>query len=330
MTRRALIAGGAALAGGATWAALSRERPADDVGAGPPLYRRARFGAYAHNAPYPDLGPFFGLERIVGAHLPIMSWFHDLDVPWLDVPAERAGQTGHDLCIALQPTTNGRPIPFAEILAGRWDRALVDIFQGAARYPGTVSFRPFWEMNLDVATYSLNYPGADRQVADVDEWIRTWRHLVGLQRRVGGSAVRWMFCANGSDVGDTRMEAYWPGREWVDEVALDTYNGIWSGWTSFDDLVRPMYRRLVALAPGLPVAIGEVGCREATAPDEPSKADWIRAMFLSTEFPALQNVLFFHARTTSDYRLDSSASALAAFGEFLLPAGGPPEHPAPG
>ena len=60
ISRRALIAGGAAaLAGGAAWAVLSRDEPAAD---GPlPLYQRARFGAYADNAPYPDLGPFFGL-----------------------------------------------------------------------------------------------------------------------------------------------------------------------------------------------------------------------------------------------------------------------------
>jgi beta-mannanase len=189
---------------------------------------------------------------------------------------------------------------------------MVDLFRGAGRYPGTVSFRPFWEMNLDVAAYSLNYAGPDRQVRDVDEWINTWRYLVDLQRRIGGPRVRWMFCANGSDVGDVPMEAYWPGRDYVDTVALDTYNGIWSGWTSFDGLVRPMYDRLVALAPGLPVAIGEVGSREATGPGEPGKADWVREMFRSTEFPALDQVLFFSARTTSDYRLDSSGEALAA------------------
>lgn len=311
------------LAGGAAWLALSPEPTPD----GPaPLYRRARFGAYADNAPYPDLGPFFGLEKIVGAHLPIMSWFQDLDVPWLNVPAERAAQTGHDLCIALQPAAHGRPIPFAEILAGQWDRALANLFGGAGRYPGAVSFRPFWEMNLNVATYSLNYPGPDRQVTDVDEWIRTWRYLVDFQRRIGGARVRWMFCANGSDVGDTPMEAYWPGRAHVDEVALDTYNGIWSPWSSFDDLVRPMYDRLVALAPGLPVAIGEVGSRESTEPDGPSKADWVRDLFTSTEFPALSQVLFFNAQTTSNYRLDSSADALAAHREFLVQAAGPPEH----
>jgi mannan endo-1,4-beta-mannosidase len=319
-SRRALMVGaiGAAVGGTAWWGL----RGMDELD---PLYRRVRFGAYADNAPYPNLDAFSDLERTVGAHLPTMSWFQDLAVPWLRIEADQAGETGHDLCIALEPADDGRPIPFAEILAGRWDAHLDGFFAAAATYPGRVSLRPFWEMNTPVPTYSVTSDRPTGQVRDVEQFRSTWRYLVDRQRQVGGSTVQWMFCVNGTDVGGVAMEEYWPGASHVDVLGLDTYNDVWTPWTPFDDKVAPMYERLVALAPGRPVVIGETGCREGHG-DEPGKASWVREMFLSREFPQLTEVLFFHADRRSDYRLTSSPAALAAYQEFLPLAGGPPDH----
>lgn len=302
---------GTAAAAGAAWWGLKEINELD------PLYRRIRFGAFADNAPYPDLEAFYDLERKVGAQFSTISIFQDLGVPWMTETADQAARTGHDLCIALEPAANGAPIPFAQILAGGWDSLLDRFFAAAAAYPRRVSLRPFWEMNTPTPTYSvLNY-ATSGQVRDVEEFGDTWRYLVDRQRRVGGDNVRWLFCANGNDVGGIAMEEYWPGGTYVDELGLDTYNDTWTPWTDFDDKVTPMYERLVALAPDRPVIIGETGSREPENPDEPDKGSWVRDLFLSTEFPALTEVLFFHAVRRSDYRLDSSPQSLAAHREFM-------------
>ena len=259
----------------------------------------------------------YGVESIVGANLRRMSWFLDMGAGWQGPQAAEAARTGHDLMIAWQPSAAGHPIPFSEILSGQRDAALASFFAKAAAYPRTVILRPFWEMNANAATYSLNYRGPDRQVQNAAEWIKTWRYLVTLQRRVGGARIRWFFCANGSDVGPVTMEQYYPGTSWVHEIGFDTYNDDWAPWTDFDDKVLPMYRRLTAIDSRSPVTIGEIGCKESGAPPGQSKATWSRKMFLSTRFSRLTNVCFFNADKEEDWRLYSSGSALDVYRQYL-------------
>lgn len=287
-----------------------------------PLYLRCLFGAYADNAPYPDVYPHYGLESLLRAHLRQMSWFQDMGADWLDQQSQDAAQSGHDLMIAWDPVSGNQRIKFGEILAGQWDNHVTAFFRKAANYPGVVTLRPFWEMNSSGSPYSVDYSGGERQVESTEHFIATWRHLVKLQRAVGGTRIRWMFCANGSDTGAVPVEAYWPGAEYVDDVGFDTYNDERRSWTSFDDLVAPMYSRLEKLAPGLSVHLGEIGCKEAGAPAGHSKGLWVREMFQTRSFPRLASVSFFNADKGVDYRLDSSADSLAVHRWFLQRAPG--------
>lgn len=207
LSRRSLLLAGVGLAGTTPAAALARLT--DSYAApGPPLYTRCSFGAYADNAPYPDLRPFNDLEALIPARLSRMSWFQGFGSPWLAEQAAAAAASGHDLLIAWQPVADGSPIRFRDLLAGHFDDRLRQFFTGAAQYPHRVILRPFWEMNASAARYSLNHQGHDRQVSDVQEFRDTWRYLVALQRSIGGPQVRWFFCANGEDVGSLRSN--WP------------------------------------------------------------------------------------------------------------------------
>ncbi len=287
-----------------------------------PLFRRCSFGAYTANAPYPTVAPHYALEATVKARLGRMSWFQDMAVPWMERPGAQAAASGHDVMIAWQPRDAGRPIGFREILAGRWDARLATFFRRAAAHPGSVILRPFWEMNSNGGTYSMNYSGPDRQVHSCQQFIATWRHLVRLQRSVGGARVKWFFCANGSDVGRYPMEAYYPGSAFVDELGFDTYIDNWAPWTSFEHKIAPMYTRLSRLDARLPMTIGELGCKESGAPARQSKASWSEEMFLCTKFPQLHHVSFFNARQELDWRLNSSHATLAVYRHYLPKARG--------
>jgi len=328
LTRRRLILGAAALTAAAVLPSPTVpgriEPPPAAEAAVLPLYQRCRFGAYADNAPYPHVWPHYGLESIVGAHLGRMSWFQDMGVPWLDQQAAEAAHSNHDIMIAWQPSAAGRPIRFSDILAGHWDTYLTDFFQHAANYPGTVILRPFWEMNASAGAYSLNYTGPDRQVDSTTQFIATWQYLVKAQRAVGGTQIKWFFCANGTDTGPNRAEQYWPGTEFVDEIGFDTYNDDRGPWSSFEDRVTPMYGRLTQLAPHLPMTIGEIGCTETGAPVGESKSSWTEQMFLSELFPQIRHISFFnaHADGNPDWRLNSSTASLATHQRFLRRAPG--------
>lgn len=280
-----------------------------------PLYKRAHFGAYADNEPWTGTS-HADLETLVGAQLKRESWFMDFGAGWQSTPANAAAATGHDIMIAWQPASGGTPIPFSDILAGTWDSALTSWFTSAKNYAGTVIFRPFWEMNANAAAYSMAYTGADKQVTSTAQFISTWRYIVNLQRSVGGTNIRWFFCANGSDVGAYPVESYYPGDAYVDEVGFDTYNETtYASWTSFDDKLAPMYARVTALNSVAPVTIGELGSIESVSGE--TKATWSTNMFLSLQFPRLRTVCFFNAIRGIDWRLNSSSGSLSVYQQYL-------------
>lgn len=314
VSRRRLLT---AAAGTAAVAASGVLLPATAEAASPPLYTRCSFGAHADNEPYPDVYPHFGLESITTARLPRMSWFQDMGAPWPTNQAADAARTHHALCIAWTPSAYGTQVSFDRILSGEFDSLLRKFFSNAAKHPRSVTIRPFWEMNCSASSASVDYRNGPRLVTSVNQFKDTWRHLVGLQRQVGATNVKWFFCVNGSDVGTHRMEEYWPGAEYVDEVGLDTYNDDWSPWADFDVKVAPMYTRLAALDPYLPISIGEIGCKDYGAPPGQSKASWSEKMFLSSQFPRLRHVDFYNRNQGIDWRLQSSGSSLAVYRKYL-------------
>ncbi|MDP9407434.1 MAG: hypothetical protein M3P95_06100 [Actinomycetota bacterium] len=314
MTRRQILASGTAGAAALVVGGLLRSGVDDRNAAAVPLVDRAVFGAYADNEPWPDVQAHYDLEGAVGGRLPVMSWFQDWGPGWLERQAADAAASGHSLVIAWEPSRDGRPIPFPDILNGRYDDYVRGFFAGAAAHPRPVVVRPFWEMNGNWAAYSVASP--NRAVTSVDEWKATWQHVVRLQREVAAN-TQMMFCANGSDVGGVPVEAYWPGVEWVDRLGLDTYNGQHGPWRDPAALIAPMYRRLTALHPRAPVALAEIGCREARHGEGQSKADWLRQLFTERGFSRVDSVLWFHSDKEEDWRLTSSQQALHVSQQYL-------------
>jgi glycosyl hydrolase family 26 len=289
--------------------------------AGPlPLVRRATFGAYADNEPWPDVQAHYRLEEQLGTRLPIMSWFQDWGPGWLHEQAAAAAATGHALLVAWDPSRDSHPIPFADIAAGHYDDYIRDFFVAAHRYPRKVVVRPFWEMNGNWGSYSVATAPDRRAATSVAEWRNVWKRLVNLRNDSGADSVELMFCANGTDIGGIPAEAYWPGATYVDRVGIDIYNGPPGPWRTPEQLIEPMYHRLTNLHPTAPVAIAELGCHEA-APGAPhSKTQWLHQLFSTRQFPRLTSITFFHARRDQDWRIDSSNAGLRTCREYLRSA----------
>lgn len=314
LSRRTVLGGAL---GAAALTITESLRPPNAEAANAPLYTRCSFGAHADDEPYPNPGAHYGLQSITGAKIPRMSWFQDMGAPWMNAQTADSARSNHALCIAWSPQAFGGAVPFGNIVRGDLDDLLSRYFEKAAQYPRPVTIRPFWEMNCSASSSSVDYQNGPTLVQSVPQFHDAWRHLVALQRRVGGSQVKWYFCVNGSDVGAHAMEEYWPGSDVVDEMGFDTYNDHWSPWADFDVKVAPMYERLAALDAQKPITIGEIACREDGAPPGESKASWSEKMFTSTQFPRLKHVDFFNKADGVDWRIQSSWSSLAVYQKYL-------------
>ena len=272
----------------------------------------SRFGANAGTEPFPNDDGHFALEQLLGAKLPTMLWYQYWDTGWLSGPATSARDTGHNILLTWQPELGSlpTPIPFDEILAGKYDDYANTMFQAIAASGVEVAMRPMHEMNGNFYPWSVNAPNS--AVTSTDQWIQVWRKLVSMQRAFGGS-VRWVWCPNFQDSGGDSpvAEDYWPGGDVVDVLGIDVYNGIEDiPWQTPSQLTSPMLGRVRSLAPTLPVWLCEVGCREAQPSEAPNtKAQWLAKLGTYAVQANLPNVVFFDH---DQWNLDTSPASLAA------------------
>jgi beta-mannanase len=287
------------------------------------------FGIYDPECPS-FLSPYQAWEDYLGAPISIISWYQAwgsryakcrpeviqaIDdqnrIPLITWEPWKLPETPQ---LALNPA--GQPdFAMARILEGVYDDYIKEWAGQLATCGRTVWLRPLHEMNGNWypwgGTVNGNNPGIFRQV---------WYHLHNLFKAEGADNVIWIWCPYACSVPDIEinsLENYFPGPDYVDWLALDGYNWgtsqSWSRWQSFGEIFSASYSRMLALAPGKPVFIAEVGCAESGG----SKADWIRDAFrqVVSHFKQIKGIVWFHIDKECDWRLDSSAESLGAFKE---------------
>jgi hypothetical protein len=266
-----------------------------------PLY----FGAFTYGGVWKGMDAVHALERDLGRRLDIVHWFMNWDHAWDARLVASATQGGRFPMISWQPHRQ----PLDLIAAGRYDAYIRGWAQGARAHGGAIYLRPFPEMNGDWTTWS----------GDPEGLKAAWRHIVTLFRREGADNVRFVWSPNVTDqprTPENRMEAYYPGHDYVDVLALDGYNWgtarSWSTWRSFEDIFEGPYERLARIGPQ-PIWLAEV----ASAEDGGDKGAWVRDMLRSRAFPRLEAIVWFSERKEADWRIESSEGALYAFRDWF-------------
>lgn len=299
----------------------------DHATTGTPLSKRM-FGCY-----YPAAAGtynFADVETQVGVTFNWYSTFMSFDSSVARHPEITVAAKLHGIVIAFAPATT-RGLNFADILAAKYDAFLTTWFTYLAALPNKVVIRWAWEMNGSWMQYSPVYTGqASSNCTSVEQYIEVWRYVVSLQRKTGGTNIRWFFCANQADSsGCPRLESFYPGSDYVDIVGYDSYNslnGIWmsplrtlAGYPNMTGQ-RTAYARVSKLHPTAEIWVGELGCVEPGDPmDHPpiatgrSKPAFWKQFFAVTGLPRLSTVLFFDSHGTRDWRFDTSPESLAAF-----------------
>jgi hypothetical protein len=202
----------------------------------------------------------------------------------------------------------------SDVIGGRYDNFIRHWAKEARRWGHPFFLRFDWEMNGDWFPWAEgvngNRPG---------EYVAAWRHVHDIFTEVGATNATWVWCPN-VDLGDNLrgLASLYPGDAYVDWTGLDGYNsgtnpGRDDHWRSFDELYSRTYRELVEkIAPGKPIAIGEIGSSERGG----SKAHWIREMLraLPARYPQIHALVWldkFEGRL--DWPIETSRSAVAAF-----------------
>ncbi len=218
--------------------------------------------------------------------VPLLSW-----EPW-----ESAGGSEQPR-YRLERIANGAFDDYVE----RWARKLRDLGR-------RVYLRPMHEMNGNWYPWAGGANG--NSAAD---YRAAWRRLHDIFERAGADNVRWVWCINNFDVGAAPMERFYPGRRYVDVLAVDGYNWgatkpEWGGWQSFRDVFAPAYRRLQALG-DQPIWVAEVG----SAPEGGDKAKWVRNMWdVARRWDRLKAIVWFDLDKERDWRAGPVANAFQA------------------
>ena len=117
------------------------------------------------------------------------------------------------------------------------------------------------------------------------KYIRAWRRIHDIFEREGATNVSWVWAPNGESIPDVywnRVSAFYPGDRYVDWVGLSAYNfgttRYWSHWSSFAEIVRPIYR---AYSARKPIMVAET----ASTTNGGNQSRWISAVLDGSACP---------------------------------------------
>jgi len=308
--------------------ALSAVRLSVPTTSGAPL----SLGVTLGSSPFDGMAELQGYAAMVGAAPREMMWYRQWNEPLITGGEVQAtAQRGITPIITWEPmdpnNTADPSYALAQIASGGWDSYITQSAQAAAATgtPFLVNFAP--EMN------GAWEPWGPAQFGNTPAaFVAAYRHVVDLFRAAGATNVGWIWDPNADWEAGRVYASYYPGDAYVDWVGMDGYN--WGtttsdGWLTPVQVFGPAYAALRSLA-AKPIIIEETGSTEQGG----SKADWIDqlASTVPVQFPAVRAVVWFQRNKETDWRVNSSAGALAAFQALAQSpqwAGGPMAvHPA--
>ncbi len=243
----------------------------------------------------------------VGRSPAIILSYKRFDVkPFYKPELDQIAKRGALPMVSWEPwDTDGKPAKLWAIARGRYDGYIRRSAEMAKAWGKPIMLRFAQEMNGSWAPWERNHVGSTPR-----SFILAWRHLVSIFRSVGADNVTWVWCPN-INTGHLPFMQYYPGDRWVDWVGLDGFNwGGSIGWRPFSEIFGGSYEEL-ARRTSKPIVIAETGSGQTGG----DKAAWVTSA-LSQELPYFERVravVWYNAFDRSDFRIDSSPSALQAF-----------------
>ena len=288
----------------------------------PVTVRPIALGAYIANAPG-DPTQLDAFSSLVGVPPAVVMWYQD----WAHSTSfDTTGMTAVS-SRGLMPMITWQPFDYsfgvsqpnyslAKIADGTYDAYITQWAQGAKAYGKPFYLRFAHEMNGN--WYPWGY-GVNGNASG--QYISAWKHVYALFQQVGITNARWVWSPNvagrgkGGGTVSSSFSSFYPGDAYVDWVGMDGYNWgtsqSWSSWQTLSAVFGSTYGTLSKMT-SKPMMIAETASAEAGG----NKASWITTGLSSTvasSYPRIQAVIWFDENKETDWRVNSSPAALAAY-----------------
>ena len=284
-------------------------------------------GAYISGAPDNSLA-LDQFTSMVGVAPSVVMWYQDwahssFDVTRMNTVASR----GLMPMVTWEPWdytlgTNQPAYTLSAIISGTYDGYIQQWAQAAKDWGKPFYLRCAQEMNGNWYPWGNGVNGNT-----ASQYLAAWQHVWKIFAAAGATNVRWVWCPNvaGRGKGGSASNAFasfYPGDSYVNWLGLDGYNwGTTQSWSTWQDLASVFGASYGAITKitTKPLMIAETASGEAGG----SKATWITTGLSSTipsKFPRVQAVIWFHENKETDWRVNSSSTALTAYQQIAKSA----------
>ena len=269
-----------------------------------------------------DVREVGALTRTAGAPVSMYEWFQSWagDTPFDAARAEAAVDRGTLPVLTWEPWAPGGGVDqpayaLDRISDGSHDAYIAAFARQVRQWGGRLGIRFLHELNASHYPWGTGVNGNTPAGA-----VAAWQHVRRVFADEGVANAVWIWCVNVHAEGTAPFEDLYPGDDAVDWVALDGYNGgtalPWGGWKSPEEVFGASLDDLHDLAKR-PVVITEVGSAEEGG----SKSAWIRDLFELAADRGVRGLIWFQHDKETDWRVDSTPAAAAAFRQSVTAHG---------
>ncbi|MGB9612897.1 MAG: glycoside hydrolase family 26 protein, partial [Candidatus Margulisiibacteriota bacterium] len=254
-------------------------------------------------------------QTMVGKKLAVVLWYVHWFDPFPSSEADIVWSNGSIPLITWEPWISWevvKPLATLEAIASGSFESYVRSFLQAAKNWGKPLFLRFaHEMNGNWYPWSGYHNGGS--ASGPENYKRAWRYTYNVREELQADNVNLVWSPNNvslpAELWNT-AEAYYPGDQYLDWIAMDGYNDGYNQWQSFDSVFGSIYAKLISLT-NKPLMIGEFAC----ATQEGNKASWITDAFskIKSNYPRIKIFSWFNINKERDWRVESSTDSLNAF-----------------
>lgn len=259
---------------------------------------------------YNNVGLIKNFEAELGIKFYGAKWYLDWGSNFTADIAKNFSSSGYLPEMTWEPMVSGVGVKYGDVSAGNYDAYLKKFAQDVRSYGKTIRIVLAPEMNTNWTPWGYQLAGN----TDLTH-KEFWKYVVNTFRAEDATNAKWVWAPNVIPYGAKYSYAQmYPGDAYVDFTGLEGYNWgtsrSWSVWQSFDEVFYSSYKALTAVT-SKKILITEIGSTEQGG----SKADWFKDMgtVLRSKYPQVQGFTWFNINKETDWRINSSASAKAAF-----------------
>jgi beta-mannanase len=253
-------------------------------------------------------------QSMAGKNLAVVLWYVHWQDPFPTEEADTVYANGSIPLITWEPWITHSLGTLEAISSGSFETYVREFIQAAKDWGKPLFLRFAHEMNGNWYPWDGFHNGG---ATGPEKYKQAWIYIYNVREALEADSVYLVWCPNNTNIPDASWNepaGYYPGDQYVDWIGMDGYNWVYASWQDFDSVFSSIYQSLTALTEK-PLMVGEF----ASAEQGGSKADWIADAFseIKNNYPRIKLFCWFNINKERDWRINSSTSSEAAFGQAI-------------